>query len=161
MSIVIIAPILEELIQRSYLTSFKWNNIFVPINIGLILIFLFQVRGYLLIILCLIVLVSCNIIYSKLLQNKKIKTKLLKFYSKNFKFYFYLSGISFGMVHIGNYEMEHYIPLLSIILVLPQIFGGLMLGYIRIVMGLRWSICFHALHNLVFLIFLFINHSAK
>lgn len=161
LTIGMVAPIFEELLQRSYLTSFIWNNTLVPINIGLIFIFLFQIAGYFLISLSIIVLLISNLTYSKLLNNKRTKGRLLKFYSKNFKFYFYLSAMSFGTIHIANYKMEHFVPLLSIFLVLPQIFGGLMLGYIRVVMGLGWSICFHALHNLFFLILLFINHQAK
>ena len=70
-------------------------------------------------------------------------------------------SIAFGAVHILNFKTENFIPLLSIFLVLPQIFGALVLGYIRIFMGLRWSILFHALHNLYFLILLFINHWTK
>lgn len=159
-SLVILAPVVEELLQRSYLTSFVWNNVMVPINIGVIMIFVFQIKGFYLLIFCFLLLISMFIINDKV-SNKKSKIKYLKLYSKNYKFYFYLSAISFGAVHIANYRAENFIPILSIFLVLPQIFAGLMLGYIRVSMGLRWSICFHALHNLFFLTFLFINHSGK
>ena len=86
------------------------------------------------------------------------KFHFLRSYINKYNLYFYLSAISFGAAHIAIYEFSHFIPLLPIFLVLPQIFGGLMLGYIRVFMGLRWSILFHALNNLFFLILLFINH---
>lgn len=159
--IVIAPPIFEELSQRFYLKSFIWNNTFIPINIGLILICIFQIQGYYLLILCPIILILSNVVYSKVINYKKAKYKFLRFYINNYKYYFYLSAISFGAAHIGNYESAHFIPILPIFLVLPQIFGGLMLGYIRVFMGLRWSILFHALHNLFFLILLFINHKIK
>lgn len=72
-AIVIIAPLGEELLQRSYLKSFIWNNIFVPINISLVLIFMFQIRGYYLMIICILVLVLGNFIYSTLSKEGKIK----------------------------------------------------------------------------------------
>ena len=156
--IVITAPVCEELLQRSYLKSFIWNNILFPINIGLILIFIFKIRGYYLFIFCAIILVISNIVYSRIITYKKYKFQYLRFYIKKYNLYFYISAIAFGAVHILNFKTENFIPLLSIFLVLPQIFGALVLGYIRIFMGLRWSILFHALHNLYFLILLFINH---
>lgn len=156
--LVITAPIIEEILQRSYLKSFVWNYTLVPINSGLILIFLFQIRGIYLLILFPILLVMSNIIYSRITNYRRAKIVHQKSYINNYSWYFYLSALSFGVMHIGNYESAYFIPFLHILLVLPQIFGGLMLGYIRIFMGLRWSIYFHALHNLFFLILLFINH---
>ena len=156
--LVISAPLVEELLQHSYLKSFIWNNVFVPINIGLILIFTFHIRGYYLLAFCPIILVISNMVYTRVLNYKKEKFHFLRSYINKYNLYFYLSAISFGAAHIANYEFSHFIPLLPIFLVLPQIFAGLLLGYIRVFMGLRWSILFHALHNLFFLIFLFINH---
>lgn len=155
---VISAPLIEELSQRSYLKSFIWNNIFVPINIGLILIFTFQIRGYYLLIFCPIILVVSNMVYTRVLNYKKEKFHFLRSYINNYNLYFYLSAITFGTAHIRSYELAHFIPLLPILLVIPQIFGGLILGYIRVFMGLRWSILFHALHNLFILILLFVDH---
>ena len=155
---VISAPLIEELLQRSYLKSFIWNNVFVPINIGLILIFTFHIRGYYLLVFCPIILVISNMVYTRVLNYKKEKFHFLRSYINKYNLYFYLSAISFGAAHIGNYESAHFIPLLPIFLVLSQIFGGFLLGYIRVFMGLRWSILFHALHNLFILILLFINH---
>ena len=157
-SIVIAPPLFEELSQRFYLKSFVWNNTFVPINIGLIIILLFKIQGYYLLILCPIILIIANKVYSRVVNYKKDKFKLLRFYINNYNLYFYLSALAFGAAHIGNYETAHFIPILPIFLVLPQIFGGLILGYIRVFMGLSWSILFHALNNLVFLILIFINH---
>ncbi len=158
LTVAILAPILEELIQRSYLTSFAWNNYLVPINISLIVVLIFNIRGYILFGIFGISLIISYIFYLILKKNQKIKFKLLKFYSKNFGLYFYLSAISFGVAHLTNYNITRFIPVLPLLLVLSQIFAGLMLGYIRISMGLRWSIFFHILHNLILLIFLFIKN---
>ena len=156
--IVLVGPLIEELLLRSYIKSFIWNYCLVPINIGIIIIGIFQIRGYSLLVICPGILILNNLIFTKISNFKRPKLKYLKFYIKKYHFYFYLSAITFGTLHINNYQIEHLNPFLTIFLVLPQISAGLFLGYIRIFMGLQWSISFHALHNLFFLILLFINH---
>jgi len=156
--LVVLHPIIEEILQRSYLNNFIWNNVVAPINIGIVFIFILNVKGYYLAILCIIILIISNIVYANLSKRIKVNSNYLSFYIKNYKIYFYLSAISFGSVHIANYKVENFIPGLVIILVLPQIFGGLILGYIRLSMGLFWSICFHAFHNAFFLTFLLLCH---
>lgn len=158
LTVAILAPTLEELVQRSYLTSFYWNNYLAPINISFIIVILFNIRGNILFIIFGISLLISRIIFLQLKKNQKLKLFFLKFYSKNYFSYFYLSAISFGVAHITNYQINNFIPILPILLVLSQIFAGLMLGYVRISMGLRWCICFHILHNLIFLLIVFLNH---
>jgi uncharacterized protein len=154
-----IAPAIEELLQRYYLTSFTWNNTILPLSFGFILVQLFNIESTigLLIVISLTVILSI-LIYRGITKSPKFKIRFLRFYTKNYWLFFYTSSISFGVAHIGNYHIQHFVPILPVILVLPQIFAGLLLGYIRIVMGLRWSIAFHSFHNLVFVTFLFINH---
>lgn len=63
-----------------------------------------------------------------------------------FKIVYYLSAVLFASVHLSNFESGF--PLwLSPLLVLPQFFAGLVLGYTRVRLGLFWSITLHALHN--------------
>ena len=83
-SIVIAPPLFEELSQRFYLKSFVWNNTFVPINIGIIIILLFKIQGYYLLILCPIILIIANTVYSKVINYKKDKFKFLRFYINNY-----------------------------------------------------------------------------
>ena len=155
----IIGPILEELIGRSYLNNFYWNNGLIPINVSIIFLILLNVKEIPIIITTVIIaLFFCLIIYLGLKKSNLIKVTLLKFYSKNFTVYFYLSSISFGVIHLTNFAIGNFIPFLPIILVLSQIFAGLILGYKRLILGLRWSIAFHSLHNIIFLIPLFLKH---
>ena len=158
LTVALLAPTLEEILQRSYLTSFVWNNCLVPVNISLIGVMLFNIRGNMLFIIFGMSLIISRIIFLKLTKNDKIKFHFLKFYAKNYFFYFYLSAISFGCAHIANYPIGNFIPILPVLLVLSQIFAGLILGYVRVLMGLRWSICFHAFHNFIFILILFAKH---
>ena len=67
--------------------------------------------------------------------------------SKVFKFAFYGFALLFGYVHISNFEISTNVLLFSPILVAPQIYLGLVLGYIRVRFGLLWSILMHAVYN--------------
>lgn len=64
-----------------------------------------------------------------------------------FKGIFYLSAVLFALVHISNFESQPMVYLLAPILVLPQLILGLILGYIRVRLGLLWSILLHASYN--------------
>ncbi|WP_299886515.1 CPBP family intramembrane glutamic endopeptidase [uncultured Lacinutrix sp.] len=68
-------------------------------------------------------------------------------YNRQFKYIFYAFAIAFGYVHLFNFEIHALIILLSPILVLPQIILGMFLGYIRIKLGLPYSILLHGLYN--------------
>ena len=159
MGVGLVAPLLEEYTQRVYLTSFLWNQTILPLNLCLIFIKLNNIHQDKEVSVTIAVfLVISFVIYHLASKTELIKRKMMRFYIRNYWLYFYTSAIAFGFLHIGNYEVRNYIPALSIILVFSQFFGGLTLGYIRVAMGLRWSILFHALHNFFYLALLFLNH---
>jgi len=68
---------------------------------------------------------------------------------KQFKYVFYAFALVFGFVHITNYELTPSVLLFSPILVSPQICLGLFLGYLRVRLGLIYSILFHMTFNAV------------
>tara|TARA_R110002051_G_scaffold325044_1_gene425443 strand:- start:26153 stop:26713 length:561 start_codon:yes stop_codon:yes gene_type:complete len=75
--------------------------------------------------------------------------------SSYFKFAFYASVLLFGAVHLSNFELFTEYLWLAPLLVAPQISAGIYLGFIRVKLGLQWSILLHAGHNaILFLPFL-------
>lgn len=65
------------------------------------------------------------------------------------KWPYYISSLLFGLVHITNYEWDNsMIPFMAII-TLPQIFLGLLFGYIRMIYGFWYAVLLHALYNAV------------
>ncbi|PCI35845.1 MAG: hypothetical protein COB60_01705 [Flavobacteriaceae bacterium] len=75
---------------------------------------------------------------------------LQQFWKKHFHFFFYLSTLLFGLVHIGNYDnssMLFYI--VAPILVLPQLIVGLTLGFLRMKLGFLWGVLMHGLYNFI------------
>lgn len=69
--------------------------------------------------------------------------------SPYFGLIFYLFSIAFGFYHITNFEITPTVLYLSPLLVSPQLFIGLLLGYIRVRLGLEWAILLHACYNFV------------
>lgn len=80
-------------------------------------------------------------------------------FKNDFEYFFYGFALVFGYMHIANYELNGTIWLLSPILVAPQILLGLLLGYIRVNIGLVYSILFHAVYNAIIVIPGVIFHS--
>jgi len=61
---------------------------------------------------------------------------------------FYGSALIFALVHLANYEGGLSSPIMALA-VLPQALVGLILGYVRMRFGLFHAIIFHAVYNLV------------
>ena len=68
-----------------------------------------------------------------------------------FRWAFYLSIILFGAVHLFNFDQYEQTLWAAPLLVAPQLFSGLVLGYTRIKMGLQYSILMHACFNAILL----------
>ena len=69
--------------------------------------------------------------------------------SRYFPLAFYLSVIAFGFVHLFNFEGYKDYLWLAPFLVLPQLISGVFLGFIRVRMGLVYSIALHAAFNCI------------
>ena len=141
---ILLAPFYEEVLFRSLL-RFKRSSIliFVPTAIAFITISIYKSKFILPILLSLFVLglFLCITIFSK----KKIEA----FITSKFKYFFYSSSIIFGLLHASNFTGNIYLILtFSFILSGPQIVLGLILGYIRMNHGLKYSILFHLIVNI-------------
>lgn len=94
-----------------------------------------------------LVLIVIATVYSILQRNQAIDNRLTKFWSLHFKLIFYLSVISFGFLHVTNFENSLTVILLAPMLTLPQIAGGFMFGYIRLKYGILYAVLLHAANN--------------
>ncbi len=73
------------------------------------------------------------------------------FFNRYVGVYFYLSSIIFGLIHLTNYAKMP--PLgMALLLVFPQLMGGLCFGYLRIRIGFWYAVLAHSLNNLLFTI---------
>ena len=138
------APIIEELIFRFQLKNFSFSFVCYFVAISYFLNWFLETRTLvitMIILAAVLTLICFYISYDRF--NKLNFIKLI------FPFHFYLTAIFFGLVHISNYSnpLEYGFPI--ILLVLPQLFVGLILGYVRMRFGLSKSMMMHAAYNLI------------
>ncbi|MFK7981606.1 MAG: CPBP family glutamic-type intramembrane protease [Saprospiraceae bacterium] len=82
----------------------------------------------------------------RLWNQEEANWSIVTWCKSNFKTIFWTFTIVFAAVHFTNFAAT--VPIyLAPILVLPQLVLGIMLGYIRVGWGTRYSILFHAIHN--------------
>lgn len=82
--------------------------------------------------------------------NKKIMNLFQNLWTNKFPIVFYVFTLAFALIHLGNYPLSWATVLWFPVLVLPQFVIGLFLGYVRVKLGIGWSIAFHAMHNAIF-----------
>jgi len=71
-------------------------------------------------------------------------------FTRHFAVLVWTSSLLFAAVHLGNYEtLTHPLGLL---VVMPQLIGGLLLAYVRTRLGLGAAMTYHAAYNALFLL---------
>jgi membrane protease YdiL (CAAX protease family) len=150
LSMVFLAPIIEELLFRLILKP-KFQNLLIFLIFSGILAISFLVRkAFILFIIFLLLSVFCFII---LISKKKFR-KVQVYFLAHFPLLFYTSSVFFGFVHITNYEPFNYkLILIMPILVLPMILIGIILGFIRMKFGITYSVLLHSMINIFPFIF--------
>ncbi|MEO8415026.1 MAG: CPBP family glutamic-type intramembrane protease [Ginsengibacter sp.] len=145
----VIAPIMEELIGRYYLNSVWGNIIYLFINLLIIGQVLYGFELLQIIVYVLLLIVSLFLIGILYEHNILFKKKISFLVTKYFPAFFYVSVLTFALVHVSNFDICHQHSVFVIFLVLPQFFAGLVLSYLRLKWGLKTGILVHSLNNLV------------
>jgi membrane protease YdiL (CAAX protease family) len=93
------------------------------------------------------------VVFAPLIEEILFRGTLIWFRGKRyFKFMLYASVLLFAGVHLTNFEMSWEVFYIAPLLVAPQLILGMFLSYVRVTLGLGWSICLHAMHNGVLLL---------
>lgn len=154
--LLVLGPLIEELIFRLPL-NFKKRSLFLSI---LLICFFFIGANYKILSIyniqtwIKITSILLVLFIFKYIRQEKIDEFKLKFEG----FVFYLFAISFGLLHITNFYhiLPEKIKLFSFLFVLPQIFLGIFIGYVRLKNGFGWGLIMHLIFNLpTILIYLF------
>lgn len=149
---VIVAPAFEEVLFRYYITKPLLALVFLTMLGGImiyILLSAFSLPSFLAIAISIVAVLTSVFIMSRSGQREAF----IKKYNAFFPYVFYASAVIFAIVHISNFNTEfpwYWSP----ILVFPQFFLALYLGYVRVRNGLRYSILFHAINNIIPMILL-------
>lgn len=96
-----------------------------------------------------IILISFLIGYLVLFFVKRYEEIVENFWKKYFRYIFYLSCVSFGWLHIYNFDISYKTLLLMPILTLPQLISGINWGYVRMNYGFFFGVLLHGLNNFI------------
>ncbi len=145
--LIVFAPLLEEFFFRLPLRNF-FRNIFVTLS----LLFYALAKSFfgipLTIGLSLIIIVLPHILGFISRAEQKVNSQIKRYYP----FVFYLIALSFGFLHITNFEhlstAQYFV---SPIIILYQILLGLYAGFLRVKFkwGIIYSILVHAMFNAI------------
>ena len=146
--VVVVAPVLEELIFRSWLTVRPAVMAAVAVSVigfgavpyGVSQMDPEQSMPLLLAIGPLVAMVAAPLAAYSLLRRP-----VPRWFIAGFPVFFWLSTLGFALVHLANYTEGSLVFRLP--LVLPQFALGTMLGYLRVHYGLAPAIALHASHN--------------
>lgn len=92
-----------------------------------------------------------ELVFRYFLRYKGLKTTIInpQQWKAAFPYLVYISAVCFGMLHATNYSNNSTLfYLLSPLIVLSQLIGGLILSYVRIRLNFFWGVLFHGLWNL-------------
>lgn len=98
------------------------------------------------------ILVALMVIYQ--LKANAIGGYLERIWPRVYGILFYSVAIVFGLIHLINFTDFNYASLAVLlipVLVGSQIWGGLLMGYMRVKYGFFWGFFLHAAHNAVFM----------
>ncbi len=141
---VLAAPVIEEMLFRGWLTG-RWRALWLlACTLGLVAAIAFGMTGLApeQLGLLLLALLVAGLVGWIVLRKRGAPG----WFGAAFPAIFYLSALVFGLVHITNYPQ---VSLLALPLVLPQTWSGLLLGYMRMRIGLVASMLTHGTANAV------------
>jgi len=148
----VIAPLLEELAFRAWLTGRTAALRFAIYGftaLGLMLAGVYAPAEYAM----PMALAGAACVFAGLIHWGRTRHRdrsVPVWFTRRFHWFVWGSSLLFGLIHLGNYEpLSHPLGLL---VVLPQTIGGLLLAYTRTRIGLGAAMAHHAAYNAVFLL---------
>ncbi len=147
----LLAPVLEELVYRGWLTGRTAALRFAVYGFAaeaLLFAALFMDEG----LATPVALAAVGLVLAGLLHwlmTRERDTAVPAWFTRHFHWFVWGSTLLFGLMHLGNYEALS--SPWGVLVVLPQTIGGLLLAYTRTRLGLRAAMLHHALYNALYL----------
>ncbi|SDT25545.1 CAAX protease self-immunity [Mucilaginibacter mallensis] len=149
--VLLIMPIVEEVIFRLHLI-YNWHNVVISLTVILLYALISFYKLNYTFNVSLVLFLFCGL-------GALLATVVLHDTKQLGQWPFVISAVLFGFAHLGNYGTLHIsIFYFYIFLVLPQIFAGLILGYIRVNMGIVYAILMHILIDVPVMLVQFSKH---
>jgi len=151
-SYVLVVPLIEEIIFRAPLLVPKAKIYSILISSILVITSLIYIENSILNTIFIIIVIIIQLLYNK---NDIIRLTVNKFISQNYLIMIYLTSISFGTLHMTNYEEVDAQTFISII---GRVIGGFYFAFIVTKYTLKSSYLLHAVNNIIpFLILLVVK----
>lgn len=146
-AVIVIAPVSEELLFRSWLSGRPRYLIAFPILLvaGLVAAMLAESNTGQTAELSVGFATISGVILSLIMFGVLWKRPPMRWFRAIFPTMFWLSAIAFASIHLANFGEGNLMMLLP--LVLPQFIIGALLGYLRVNYGLWTAIALHMMHN--------------
>lgn len=145
--LVLVAPLMEEIAFRSWLSGKPGHVLAIVILFGGVLVsaMLAETRtGDAADMAVALIVLGAGLLALVALFLLRKRAPMARF-ARLFPVFFWLSTVSFALIHLANYTEGALAILLP--LVIPQFVLGSILGYVRVHYGLWSAIALHMLHN--------------
>ncbi|NNG08954.1 MAG: CPBP family intramembrane metalloprotease [Arenibacter sp.] len=107
-------------------------------------------------------LLFLSVVLAPIIEECLFRGPLVWFRNKTyFKYALYFSIVLFALVHLSNFELYGKVYYIAPLLVGPQLILGIILGYVRVRLGLSWSIGLHASYNAILVLPLLLSKLAN
>lgn len=156
-STLLFVPLLEEMSLRLFLTRFKFNYFIVSVSIILGIYVSYFLRNIFLrnilwipnshllhsVIYYMYIIIISTLIGSVLYLFKTKIKKVEEFWNKHSGLIIYSTSILFAIAHMMNLKFENRDLFFMPLLLMPFLFAGLSLSYLRVRLGIIYSIAMH------------------
>lgn len=144
-AIVILAPVSEEIVFRSWLSGRPGHvAAIVTLVVGLALPIISGPQAHPILMFGSFSIAAVLAIALAFWLRKR---RAMPHFSRHFAWFYFASALLFALAHLTNYTEGAALILLP--LVVPQLIAGLIFGYARVTYGLWSDILLHMLHNTV------------
>jgi uncharacterized protein len=97
--------------------------------------------------------IGLGVIIAPLWEEAFFRYPLGHFRNKSyFKILFYVMAFAFALMHYFNYDTNQVPFYFAPLVTLPQLFLGLLMGYVRIIYGFWYGVLLHATYNAILII---------
>ncbi len=153
LSLLILAPIIEEALFRGWLSGHKAALRFAgwgAVAYGLILVAESPLLADVYIVPVAMAIVLVGLAFFQWLRTCRRDTEVPAWFANNFHWFVWGSSLAFGALHLVNFD--HLDSPVDVLIIAPEALGGLLLAYSRTRFGLRAAMVHHAGYNLVYVV---------
>lgn len=149
-SIALVIPLIEEFVFRLHLRPTKVN-----LGISVVAIIIFSILNFLpkncsAVLMTFIGALGVLLLILYFAFSGRINPVIEERWQRKYLIVFYITAVIFGGGHILNYKLSLSLLIFSPLVVAPQIFLGVNIGYLRVRYGFGWGLLLHIVHNIVF-----------